>query len=137
MASSLKCALAAVGIISTSGLAFAQTQTSSPTEITITGERTSKIVGRTSTGVPIEEMTLTRKVSYSDLDLASSAGASELEKRVHETAKELCAKLDKLNPLAQPSGKECIRKATDPALAEAHAAITAAQQRVAGVGVKK
>ncbi len=135
LASSLTCALAAIGIISASELALAQTQTAA--EITITGERSSKIVGRSTIGAPIEELTLSRKVSFSDLDLTSSAGASELEKRVNETAKDLCAELDKLRPLEPATGRDCVKKTSEPALAQAHAAITAAQQRLAGVGTKK
>ena len=131
MNSSLRLALAAVGVIS-SGLAFAQP----PQEITITGERASRVVGRSSTtGAPIEELTLSRKVSYADLDLSSSVGASELEKRINDTAKALCERLDVLSTSSSAPG--CVKHAAEPALAEAHAAIVAAQQRLAGAGTRK
>lgn len=130
----LQCTLAAVGILAGSGLALAQPAD----EITITGVRASRVVGRSpTTGAPIEEMSLTRKVSYSDLDLTTHLGATELEKRVNDTAKALCQKLDQLSPLSKAQGPSCVKQAADAAMVQAHAAIAAAEQRVAEVGVKK
>jgi UrcA family protein len=128
----LQCTLVAIGIASASGVVLAQPGD----EITITGARQSQIVGRSSTtGAPIEEVTITRKVSYSDLDLTSHVGAAELDKRVNETAKALCARLDLM--LTPASGVSCAKAAAEPALAQAHAAVAAAQKRLAEVGVKK
>jgi UrcA family protein len=55
--------------------------------------------GMTYTGIPIEEVSLSRKVGVSDLDLSSPAGRAELDKRIEAVAKEACKQLEKLYPL--------------------------------------
>jgi len=100
------------------------------TEISIEVARTTKIVGHSSTtGAPVELVTLTRHVTFSDLDLKSHAGAMALERRVQETAKSACAELDKLYPLDTPDAPSCTKKATDGAMVQVHAAIAAAEKR--------
>jgi len=115
--------LAGIGLAILAGPAAAQ-----PTEeITITAPRViHEQVGRSpSTGAAIERISLTRQVSYADLDLTKPAGAAELEKRVGDTAKEACKQLDSLYPLA-PKDPTCIDKATDGGMKQAKAAIDAA-----------
>jgi len=115
--------LAGIGLAILAGPATAQ-----PTEeITITAPRVvHEQVGRSpSTGAPIERISLTRQVDYSDLDLTKPADADELEKRVSDTAKEACKQLDSLYPLTPPD-PTCIGKATDGGMAQAKAAIDAA-----------
>ena len=82
-------------------------------------------------------MSLTRKVGYKDLDLATHAGAAELEKRVNDTAKSLCERLDKLNPMTTSQGPSCIKEAASAALVQAHAAIAAADARASTAAVGK
>lgn len=98
-------------------------------EISVEVARTTKIVGRSSTtGAPVELVTLTCRVGYSDLDLKSHAGAVTLEKRVRETAKLACDQLDKRYPLDSSESPSCTKKATDEAMVQVHAAIAAAEQ---------
>lgn len=98
-----------------------------PTEITITATGETKVVvGRSAYGTPIEEVTLTRRVSYADLDLSKSAGAAELEKRVNQTARDACKELDARYPFEPTTADECMRSATRKAMDEAHVAIAAA-----------
>lgn len=87
-------------------------------EITVQGTRVlnTKTVGRTSSGVPIKDISLSYGVSYADLDLASHAGALELEKRVHGAAKAACDELGKQFPDSTPSGIDCIKMAVSKAM---------------------
>ena len=121
----IQVALVAAGVVVASGPALAQ----ETAQVTIQAERTAKVVGRSYTGVPIELVTLTRRVSYADLDLSTHTGATELEKRVSDTAKDACKQLDTLYPLtASAGGPSCVKKATDDAMVQAHAAIAAAEK---------
>ena len=98
-----------------------------PTEITITASAETKVVvGRSAYGTPIEEVTLTRRVSYADLDLSKTAGAAELEKRVNQTAKDACKELDNRYPFEPKMADECMRSATKMAMDQVHAAVTKA-----------
>jgi UrcA family protein len=100
-------------------------------EITVEGSRLTKdVVGRSSsTGTPIELVTLTRHVNYSDLDLRTHSGAIALQKRVNLTAKAACDELDKIFPLTKSSdsGRSCVNGATKAAMVQAQAAIEAAE----------
>ncbi len=91
---------------------------------------TKKIVGRSYSGIPIELVQLTRHVGYGDLDLAATAGAAELKKRIEATAHEACKQLDNLYPLefSDTSDRQCIRDAVDGAMKQANQAIAAAEK---------
>ncbi len=119
-----------LGVLATGGAVVAETLE----EITVTATRmgreavTKKVVGRSpSTGAPIEHLTLTWSVGYSDLDLSKRHGAIELDRRVHARAKAVCAELDRLFPLTPPDGASCAKDAEAPALDQAHKLIAAAE----------
>jgi UrcA family protein len=95
-------------------------------EVTVEAKRETKVVGRSYTGAPIELVSLTRRVSYADLDLKTQIGAAELEKRVNETAQAACKQLDDLYPLTAPGGPSCVKGAVEDAMTQARAAIAAA-----------
>ena len=96
-------------------------------EITVTAPRTiHEQVDRSSmTGAPIERITLTRQVSYADLDLSKTVDANMLKARIADKAIEACKQLDSLYPLL-PKDSDCVTKATDGAMEQADAAIAAA-----------
>ncbi len=97
------------------------------------GKVTKTVVGRSSTiGAPIENIVLTRHVSYSDLDLATHAGAKELENRVRSAARAACDQLDQLYPPTEQDSPSCTQKATADAMAQARVAIAAAEKRQGG-----
>ncbi|MFI4889701.1 MAG: UrcA family protein [Steroidobacterales bacterium] len=73
-----------------------------------------------------ERFSLSRGVSYADLDLSKAAGAAELEKRVKDTADAICKKLDALYPETVTSGHECEKSTTKAAMVKVHALIAAA-----------
>ena len=84
------------------GLVIAAEPSSVP-EITISAARPSgTVVGRTSSGGEIVSYEVSYHLGYQDLDLATSAGADELRKRVQVAADSACKDLDKLHPLSKP-----------------------------------
>jgi len=76
-------------------------------------------------GTPMERFWVDRKVSYADLDLTTTAGSTELMRRVTEAAKEACAQVRAADPvdLSDMDDASCSRKATDGALKQVNAAI--------------
>jgi UrcA family protein len=128
----VRLAMAAAGLAVVGG-AFAAEQMSAVEEITISAERpTTTIVGRTSSGAPIELAQLRYRVSYGDLDLNTHAGATELDKRVSDAAAAACKELDKLYPLEKPD-PTCVKKAVDSASAQVRAAVIGAENRAKGM----
>jgi UrcA family protein len=116
--------LAAAGLVVASGAVVAAEPIS---EVTISASREAKIVvGKSPIGAPIEQITLTRRVGYSDLDLKSKAGADTLEKRVADTAKAACEELDKHYPLLQKNAADCVKAANAEAMVQVKAAVAAA-----------
>jgi len=76
-------------------------------------------------GTPIERFWVDRKVSFADLDLATTAGSAELMRRVTEAAKEACAQVHAADPvdLSDMDDTSCVRTATDRALKRVNAVI--------------
>lgn len=70
------------------------------------------------------KMSLSRDVSYSDLDLRSREGARELRVRVDEMARDVCRELRDTYPLReQPGATKCYEGAYRDAIVKADAAI--------------
>ena len=76
--------------------------------------------GRTSA------LTIVYKVSYADLNLATPAGAAELQKRVQDSADKACAQLVKLYPESVATQTRCAQEAAKSGMAQANKAIAAA-----------
>lgn len=91
-------------------------------------EITRKTVGRGSLGMPIEEVTLTHRVGFKDLDLKTEAGAKALEKRIKEVVKHACYELDELYPKSRSENRRCESKARESAQPQMEAAIAAARK---------
>jgi len=90
-------------------------------EVTVTAPHiVRETVGKSSsTGAPIEVVSLSREVGYSDLDLTTPAGVAAFKARVAETAKAACTQLDNLYPMDRNIQDEnCIRTATAGGLAQ-------------------
>jgi UrcA family protein len=90
-----------------------------------------KVIAMSSSGVPTEEVAVTRRVSYSDLDLKTYAGALALKRRVQKAARLACKQLDELYPLEQPHAPSCIKETVAAANPQVEAAIGAAQRNAA------
>lgn len=122
--------LGAAAIVAASALASAAALAAEPqpeAQVTIRAERPSeKVVGRTSSGVPIKEYQLTYHVTFADLDVATNVGANALKARVRKAAYSLCGDLDKLYPTTEPDNT-CVKKAEDDAMSQVNRVITTAQ----------
>lgn len=92
------------------------------------GVVTKSTLGRSSLGAPVEQVTVTHRVSYSDLDLTTQTGAAELRKRVQDTARLACQQLDDLYPTEARNEQECTRTATAQASSQVQSAISAARR---------
>lgn len=81
---------------------------------------------------PNEVVSVTRHVSYADLDLATQKGDWELEKRVNDAAKEVCKRLDKVQPAQRPSDLNCVKETVAKAMEQVHIVVSAASNAAAG-----
>ena len=99
-------------------------------EIVVEAPRVQKGVDRTSTGVPIDLISVTHRVSYSDIDISTSSGAQVLTQRVKDAAAAACKEIDKLYPLREPmpGSRSCTDAAADAASAQVKAAVAAAEK---------
>jgi UrcA family protein len=90
----------------------------------------SEVVGRTTIGAPIDQLTVSRPVSYAGLDLANPADVKILDRRIQRTAQADCAELrDDSSGLMDPtiSGGHCVRSAEHDARLSLNAATSAAK----------
>jgi UrcA family protein len=99
-------------------------------DVTVQASRVvnTKTAGYTSSRVPITDVSLTYRVNLADLDLASSAGATQLEKRVNDAAQEACKELGRLYQNATPSDAECAKLARDKAMVDVRQVLAAARK---------
>jgi UrcA family protein len=101
------------------------------TEITVTATRLNvkpvvSVVGWPR--APVGQVTLSYGVSTADLDLTTSAGASELERRVNETAMDVCQEIGRQYPESTPSDAACAKAAAQKAMVRAHELIATAKK---------
>ncbi len=90
----------------------------------------TKLIG-TSSGIPIIEVSLSYGVSVADLDLASHAGATELEQRVNGAAQAACKELGRQYPDSKPKDAECAKAAAAKAMVKVHQLVAAAVKKSA------
>lgn len=76
---------------------------------------------------PLEKVSLSTRVRYSDLDLADWRDAQELRYRVRSAAHDMCAQLADAYPVYQLNGTSCIRDAVRDGLVRADRAIKEAR----------
>lgn len=87
----------------------------------------TKVVGRSTSGIPIVEISLAYGVSYSGLDLASAGGSAELERRVKEASRMACEEISRQYPDATPGDFVCAKEATDKAMVRVRELVAAAK----------
>lgn len=87
---------------------------------------------RSVIGAPIVDVSMSRQVRISDLDLRTDWGVSELRGRVRFTASSLCRQLNAMYPVTYdglsdqwPRNHDCYRDAFDRGMAQANDAIRA------------
>ncbi len=122
----IRLTLAALGVAMASVSVFAQ----NPEEIRVEATRVidAKVVGRSSTGIPERNLSLTTVVSVAGLDLATNSGAKEAEKRVSDAALSGCREIGQKYPDATPDDRACAKSATDKAMVRVHQLVLAAEQ---------
>jgi len=100
-------------------------------EITVQGTRSMTVTlqGRTSSGIPIKDISMSYGVSYAGLDLVSHAGVLELQKRVTDAALAACKEIGRQYPESTPSEADCAKAATDKALAKVNELAAAAASK--------
>ncbi len=111
-------------------LAMAQTTQQSEVTVQGVGTVTRTEVGRSSSGIPVEQVQLTRRVSYRDLNLATPTGQDELRQRIRRVAYDECDQLQRLYPdaFADTSRQECVNGAIRGATAQVSTAVATAEQ---------
>jgi len=120
---------AAVGVLASAFVASAavaqQTQ-----EVRVEASRIVKSVAeKTVSGTEILDMSLSYGVSYAGLDLASHAGAMELERRLNSAAQKACKELGRQYPDSTPGDAECAKAAANKAMVKAHELEAAAAKK--------
>ena len=117
------------GFVAKTDRAVAQQSDKPSAEVEVQAERIVRHeVGRSSSGIPIELIQLTRRVGYGDLDLKKHSDVTELEKRISATAEEACKTLADDYPLVAPNNPNCVKEATDGAMKQADVAIKMANK---------
>lgn len=111
------------------GFAAVATAQEQLTEITVQAKRllSTQQVGRTSTGIPIINISLSYGVSLKDLDVRSPDGMQVAEKRINDAALSACQEIGHQYPDATPDDRTCAKAAAKKATAELHKRVQAAK----------
>lgn len=79
---------------------------------------------RTSSGVPIQELTLQRAINTHDLNLRRDDDVAELHRRIRETARDACNDVERASQgVLLTTERECVRDATRDAMAQAESLV--------------
>jgi UrcA family protein len=98
-------------------------------EVSVQASRVvKKVIGTTASGVPIEDISLSYGVSTAGLDLSTSAGAADMQKRIGNAATAACKELGRQYPTSTTSDAECVKKATEKAMVKVNELIAAAKK---------
>lgn len=119
----------AIALAMSGTAAVAQQSDQTPGARIEAGKVQQTTVQLSDTGTPIERFWVDSKVSYADLDLATTAGSAELMRRIAGAAKEGCAQVHAADPvdLSDMDDASCLRTAMYGAQKQVNAAIE--QQR--------
>jgi UrcA family protein len=99
-------------------------------EVQVTAHRgvTTKQVGRDRMGIPIHEMTMSLGVSLADLDLSTSAGKNEANRRIFTAAGEVCNDMIQEFPDEVHTLQKCTRETSHQAQLELNRLVAQADQ---------
>lgn len=124
----LVAASAAAALIA--GVAVAQGVPEVKVEATrvVASAMTAKTAGRTSSSVPIKDITVSYGVSAEGLDLSTNTGATAFEQRVKDAAEQACKEISRQYPNTTPSDAACAKAAADQAMVRVHELIAAAEK---------
>ena len=126
-------ALVMFGTLAFSGAALAQEP---GTEFVVSSARTAGLARSSLIGASDEVISVSQRVSYADLNLATTSGSREMESRVRNTAKALCEKLERTYPLSGTTAETCVRNTVDKGMADVRTATAKAEKnaRTASLG---
>ena len=82
---------------------------------------------RSAIGAPIVDVAISREIRIDDLDLRTGYGVRMLERRVSDTAHDLCRRLDLRYPITASDSPPCYEAAFEDAMEQADAAIARAR----------
>jgi len=99
-------------------------------EVTVQATRivNAKITGRSASGIPITDLSVSYGVSLAGLNLATNSGAVEAQRRVSEAAMAACKEIGRQYPDATPSDDECAKAAAAKSAPTLHQLIAAAEK---------
>ena len=117
-------AVAAIAGLALSGVSVAQQLP----EVIVEAPHVEKTTQTGPMGRKIPAMSISYRVNYADLNLATHSGAVELEKRIKESATKACDQLRKLYPETIEGNPPCVDGAVKAAMAQASKAIAAAEK---------
>ena len=126
----MKCKSASLAMIAAAGATLLSAGAYGQAMEVVTVEAVREIiVGKSTIGAPIKELSIRSRVTFADLDLTTAAGAAALQKRVEDTAKSTCKEIKVDLPAEGSSVEKCVKDALagaqpqiDKAIAEAKAA---------------
>ena len=87
-----------------------------------------KSLGKSASGVPVKDITLSYGVSSEGLDLSTHTGALAFEQRVKDAAEQACKEIGRQYPDATPGEAECAKSAANGAMVQLRAAVAAAEK---------
>jgi UrcA family protein len=114
-----------LGLVFGAGVAAAQ-QT---TDVVVRADHPAITVRRAAPNSPVHLVSLTRHVSYADIDSSTPAGAAELKKRINDAAEDVCRRLDQLFPDSRPSGHTCTETTAKNAMRKMRADAVASERK--------
>jgi UrcA family protein len=121
----IKVAAGLLAAVSVTGIVIAQ----DTGEVTVQASRVvKKTIGTTSSGIPIQDISLSYGVSTAGLDLSSSSGAAALKKRVADAAQAACKELGRQYPASTPEDAQCAKAATDKAMVKVNELLAGAHK---------
>lgn len=88
----------------------------------------AKTVGKTASGVPIQDITLSYGVSAQGLDLSTNTGAKAFEQRVKDAAEQACKDIGRQYPNSTPNDADCAKAAADQAMVRVNELVAAAEK---------
>ena len=125
-------ALVMFGTLAFSGVALAQ---ESGAEFIVSSARPSGFSNSSLIGATDEIISVSQRVSYADLNLATTSGSREMEARVRNTAKALCDKLERKYPLSAVAVETCVRDTVNKGMADVRTAIAAAEKKARSASI--
>lgn len=82
----------------------------------------------------VSTVSVSRNISYHDIDLTSDAGETTLTARVHQAAQDVCRELERRFPktlyIPVSEDKDCAKNAEAAAMIEVHAVVAASRNNM-------